>query len=285
MPDMESLRKPAAAIRGKRQLRQDLEYITQEMYRRNKELAETNKILSLLRTIDGIVLETHDSLDVACEKIANAIAEATEYPFVGILVESKHDENQLRLAGWNADGVGQNKSVGLHKGLEITVPAGWLDGAEVGQTLPLGNIARPKQAAILGMSEPELSRLYARLPLQSLQVVKIVARNKLVGVVVGGFRETADQVDEFDARLINSMSEGIGLALDNKLLFEENQHVLHQLQLTNEKLRELDDIKDDFISMASHQLRTPLTAVKGYLSMMIDGDAGKVNATQDKMLH
>ena len=37
--------------------------------------------------------------------------------------------------------------------------------------------------------------------------------------------------------------------------------------------------------MASHQLRTPLTSVKGYLSMVLEGDAGKVNPTQTKMLH
>jgi signal transduction histidine kinase len=36
--------------------------------------------------------------------------------------------------------------------------------------------------------------------------------------------------------------------------------------------------------MASHQLRTPLTSVKGYLSMVLEGDAGKINATQQKML-
>jgi signal transduction histidine kinase len=37
--------------------------------------------------------------------------------------------------------------------------------------------------------------------------------------------------------------------------------------------------------MASHQLRTPLTSVKGYLSMVLEGDAGKLNATQEKMLN
>jgi signal transduction histidine kinase len=36
--------------------------------------------------------------------------------------------------------------------------------------------------------------------------------------------------------------------------------------------------------MASHQLRTPLTSVKGYLSMILEGDAGKVTGTQKEML-
>jgi len=37
--------------------------------------------------------------------------------------------------------------------------------------------------------------------------------------------------------------------------------------------------------MASHQLRTPLTSVKGYLSMVLDEDAGKINKVQREMLN
>lgn len=36
--------------------------------------------------------------------------------------------------------------------------------------------------------------------------------------------------------------------------------------------------------MASHQLRTPLTSIKGYLSMVLEGDAGKLNEQQEQML-
>jgi signal transduction histidine kinase len=76
----------------------------------------------------------------------------------------------------------------------------------------------------------------------------------------------------------------VGVALDNKLLFEENQHVLRQLKDSNAQLRALDEAKDDFISMASHQLRTPLTSIKGYTSMVLEGDAGKISPTQKKLL-
>jgi signal transduction histidine kinase len=49
-------------------------------------------------------------------------------------------------------------------------------------------------------------------------------------------------------------------------------------------LKKIDDSKDDFMSMASHQLRTPLTSVKGYLSMLIDGDFGKLTSEQRRVL-
>lgn len=44
----------------------------------------------------------------------------------------------------------------------------------------------------------------------------------------------------------------------------------------NEKLKGLDKLKTEFLSLASHQLRSPLTAIKGYASMLQEGDYGEV---------
>ncbi len=45
--------------------------------------------------------------------------------------------------------------------------------------------------------------------------------------------------------------------------------VAQTLKETNEKLKEVDKLKDDFLSMASHELNTPIAAIEGYLSMIL----------------
>lgn len=50
----------------------------------------------------------------------------------------------------------------------------------------------------------------------------------------------------------------------------------NQLIKANERLKKLDEAKSEFISIASHQLRTPLTAVKGFISLVLEGSYGEV---------
>jgi signal transduction histidine kinase len=65
---------------------------------------------------------------------------------------------------------------------------------------------------------------------------------------------------------------------------EQLQEVSDKLSLANDQLRTLDNAKSEFISIASHQLRTPLTAVKGYISLLLEGSYGKVDKAQKDVL-
>lgn len=50
------------------------------------------------------------------------------------------------------------------------------------------------------------------------------------------------------------------------------------------KTKEIEQMKDDFINIAAHDLRTPATAVKGFISMVLGGDVGKITPEVKKTL-
>lgn len=73
---------------------------------------------------------------------------------------------------------------------------------------------------------------------------------------------------------------GIGFLLIRSLRQEDKQRKLieeqkAQLEIVNNRLRELDKQKSEFVSIASHQLRAPLGAVRGYVSLILEGSFGK----------
>lgn len=268
-----------------KKLERDVEHITQEMYRRNRELAETNQTLSLLQTINNLALDSSESLTRLCEKITHIVADTAGIPLLGILTTKTASMSDLELQGLNiSDQKLWTDVLGRRSKLSVSMEPAWWSNDVHDRLIPLADFSSAQLAGPLGVKPHHVDQLRKQLGIQSLYVVQLTARNCLVGFMVAGFFGFPDQVRPQDTTLLNRLSESIGVALDNRLLFEENKHVLAQLRHTNAKLKALDETKDEFISMASHQLRTPLTAIKGYLSMVLEGDAGELNPNQYKLL-
>jgi signal transduction histidine kinase len=57
---------------------------------------------------------------------------------------------------------------------------------------------------------------------------------------------------------------------------EKLQQLTTDLAKANKRLKKLDKLKSEFVSIASHQLRSPLTAIRGYASMLTEGSFGKI---------
>jgi signal transduction histidine kinase len=119
-------------------------------------------------------------------------------------------------------------------------------------------------------------------------------RGQVFGYVALGNRRSGNY-SKRDVDTLVGISNELVIAIQNALSLQEVKELNETLQQrinvatkelrrSNTKLKHLDEVKDEFMSMASHQLRTPLTGVKGNLSMVLEGDMGPLLPRQEKVL-
>lgn len=125
--------------------------------------------------------------------------------------------------------------------------------------------------------------------------VKLRTRHEDLGYLMLGYKQSGELYNSRDLQLLSTAADEIAISLQNALrrkeieqfnifLQQRVEDATRKLRESNKKLKQLNDSKDDFIGMTSHQLRTPLTSIKGYVSLVMDGDAGRINAKQKELL-
>ncbi len=84
----------------------------------------------------------------------------------------------------------------------------------------------------------------------------------------------------FSILLVRSVKQEITAREKISSLANELSETNWQLARSNEQLRIVDQRKSEFVSIVSHQLRTPITAIKGYASLLLEDSYGKLTAEQ-----
>jgi len=95
-------------------------------------------------------------------------------------------------------------------------------------------------------------------------VIPLIAKDSLVGFIVVnkfGFRRS---FTEKEVSICQALSNLASISLQNGSLFE-------QINVANEQLQRLSNLKSDLLHIISHDLKSPLTVISGYAEILLDG--------------
>lgn len=152
-----------------------------------------------------------------------------------------------------------------------------------------------EQLADVAVVESLPEQLRRTMKLQKIAIIMTLSlQEDVVGFVLIGESQKNNYIER-DLSTLRAVRGELAIAIKNAQSMEEVNELNTELQqridaatqelrTSNQQLQRLDEAKNEFISMASHQLRTPLTSIKGYLDMLLQGDLGPVRPTQKAVL-
>ncbi len=126
-------------------------------------------------------------------------------------------------------------------------------------------------------NDPDVLTRYAKLwEIHSLMIVPISLHDRIIGVMRVGSRRkdffTPDQL------------EFLSIIADELAIIIEMVTLYGNLSKTAQELAQLNKIKDEFLATVSHELKTPLTTIKGFVSVILSGEVGPLNEQQHNFL-
>ncbi len=234
-------------------------------------LAENNSVLESSRRIYQIILEDLD-FHTLVQKIADIIPNELQFG-TGVLAILDEERGVIKRIAASHTREAQEAIKAL------SVP---FEKIEISVTDPNNLMARALREHksftttdvydVLGpvLSKEEAGKIQSIMSTKTTVVYPIFLRSKPLGVFIASTKKEQNKLSSYELQIIDNFANIMGLMLQNSKLYSSLKSTTEQLQKANEKLKELDRLKDDFVSVASHELRTPMTAIRSYSWMALN---------------
>jgi signal transduction histidine kinase len=108
---------------------------------------------------------------------------------------------------------------------------------------------------------------------------------KALGVLNLGLAKKVDDLSRGERETLDELIGAVAIAINRAQLIEDIKNTNNKLTNANQQLELLDKLKDEFVSVASHELRTPMTAIKSYSWMVLNGKAGHIEPKATEYLN
>lgn len=238
--------------------------IAKQLYEQNFQLAVNNKTLSIISKLYEITMSTLNVQEV-CQKIVDTLV--TELSFnAAILNIANPEKNEFcPLAITRTPQVEQALILLGHPLEEICLP---LDSDENIVATSMRDNDRKITGSMLDILFPVATQEVADqienlTGIKTLIVYPVSLGTKMIGSLVVGLGKKADDLSKAEKQTLEEVINLIAIAIERAQLHQS-------VEKANEDLKALDKLKDEFLSMASHELKSPMNAVKNYLWMSLN---------------
>jgi len=220
---------------------------------RYREISDRYTELSTVVRL-GLELGVELNVEHVLEKIVQQIHEELGFGIVSIMLLSDGgDYLSISASRGLGDDIVASSRPAVGEGI-----AGWV--AKEGEPLLVNNIE----------THPRFGKLrsHGRYSSKSLICVPLKVGKRIIGVLNGNNRKGSDILTEHDLRLLSIYASQASVTIERARLYRSLELQADELSAAYNQLKVLDRIKADFITNVSHEFRTPVTVILGYLELL-----------------
>lgn len=247
----------------------DPQTLAQNLYKQNLELAVRNKTLSLLSKLYELSILTLAPKDIA-GRVSEAVQTELSFELVGILLYDKEHNSFFPLAFASSPRLQKiQKEFGIRfEAININASKNpfW---KKITETKKLGYSEKLEEVWDSLIQEKMFAKIISEGHVRSTMIHPLLIQNEIIGALILSLNRLKNDLVEYEQDSISSFVNVVAVALDKAIVSEK-------LKAANEQLKILDAARAEFITMASHQLRTPPSSIKWFLSGMLANEFGKV---------
>jgi signal transduction histidine kinase len=265
-------------------LRHEVERATKELMEANTVLQERNNFLLALQKITNLITR---SLDL--KKMTQMITDEVhrELGYLGcilFLIDMDRDEIGPEAYSQNPEMMSALRMLPMDfkdlrgsfsMGSTLTIQAAKSGQSQIGDRL--AEFISPPAP------RPTVDEIQKGLGIQSVVATPVFSETEIIGVILFLLDRPKDRMKPTDFQMMRALADQTGIVTRNLRLYHKVQEANEKLKEANEHLKQLDNAKSEFMSIASHQLRTPLSGIMGYLSMLTEGDYGRFTSEQGEV--
>lgn len=245
--------------------------ITKSLYKKNLELFNANRALALLQKLYLQMANSFTIKDLS-QKFIDTITHELDY-HSGLVGFVDREHRTVTIIAATKSSINDFAESYTHRKLtKLSIPLNHHENILI-KTITTGKRTHSSKAWALWtplIPTQEFATTVSKSKIYSTLCLPISIGLNTVGVFALSSPRDLTRLTDFELDILPRIASTFNIAVDRASLYQD-------LKKANRELRHLDKLKDEFVYIATHELKTPVTVMRGYLSMMNDGSYGKLS--------